>query len=529
MNFKYYKELILKDKNKGLKELINISNTDLAISLIKVFGYIVYTSLNEELKNNNEIIVFVFKNFKEQSINIFKKMDTKQQEQYFYLNPKSFYSHLKNPKNDNITKILLDNYLIEFLDEDAIKQNYDYISELILKNINIIQYSHLHFNDENILAKIIEKYDLKDVKKIFVLNNNLEIINAAINYFNDKEKIILFIKKDKQIIMEFLSQNINYISKFRQQINTYNDYLQLSLLNTNSIFFSKILDEINTFNEKNILEALIQKRADYILTNLSNDDQMAIMREAFLGTLVFFRNQTINTKNNDEENFITISTLILILIICECNNKITFDDMFNQLLYKIKETINRKKMTLPSEIFLNRIANTVSVLQKKEFFKKCSLEYLVLLMIFCDDNKNFNIQHKSDDPLSVKDRLKLVLTRVSKDFKYINIENNIFSLNCSFLDISNIQKTLNQIILFNNIFLEQPLAKSKLKDIEKDTDNILAQSFSSFLVCLIECFVNNRKDLSKTNYMKSFLPILDYYNSVALKTDGLEKLCKMKF
>lgn len=529
MDFKYYKNLIDKDKAQALKELSNITDYELAVSLIKTCGSFVFDNLNDELKNNNEILKYVFKNFKDKSINIFKNMNEQKQELFFEFNPKSLYPYLKNENSSAIVSILLRNKLIDLLKEEQVRKNYDYITELILKDIRLLQQSKLHFNDNGVIIKVLDNYDLKDVRKIFIANNQ-HIISVALNYFNDKEKIKLFIKNNKKILLEFLSQNIIHIHLFRKYINTLDDFIELVKLNTSSMFFLKVMDEIieqNTVLDNPIdLDCLIKTRTEYIYEHLNREDKAKIIREIVFIILTYNREK--HFENTDlKENQTVISTILLLLLFCECKRQITVTELIEELKVKIKDILDRKKMSLPTEIFLTRIANKVIKLQKKSFFKNCSIEYLVLSMLMFDDDSNRVKEINTKDPFFTQHFFNTTLERVSKNFPYLKITDGVIDLDSSFLYAQNIQKMLNNVVWFNNVFLEQDYCHHINKS-DLDIDSELDCRFEAILTTVIESFNNNRKELYKIDYLKQFLSILEYYDNVFLNFEPVELLCKMK-
>lgn len=526
--FKYYKDLMEKDKKQALKEIGYIKDTDLAISLMKVFGNFIYDNLNNELKNNNEILKYIFKNTQEKSIDIFKNMNEEKQELLFPTNPKKLYPFLKNPNNKNIVQTLLDNKLINLLSEENIKANYDFITELILKDIEILQYSNLHLNDKKVVLNVIKKYDLKDVKRIFALKDDKKSIVAAIDFFQDKNKVILFIQKNRQTIYNFLAQNIDYINEFKSFFIRLEDYFELVLLNTSSTFCVKLLDKIKELDKNNsrvLMSDLLIMRCQYFYENLSIDDKKRLVTEVIFTIITYNREKQF--KDIDyEENQTVISTVLFLLLLCECKKKITIAELIEELKAKIKNTLERKKASLPSEIYINRIANQIAKLQKKPLFKNCSLEYLVLAVIFCgDDGENIKPNElPPKDPFFMEERLKNALIRTAKDFDNLKIDNDIFDLDDDFIDIQNIQKTLNYIVLFNNIFLEQDCITDKS---DLDAHNELNYRFTAVFLSIVEGFINNNKELYKIKYANRLIATLDYYHKVPIYFKDLDTLYKM--
>lgn len=338
MDFKYFKDLIKKDKNKAIAELKNIKDVDLVISLIKVFGTFVFDGLSKNLKENEKILDFLLKNNFDFFLNIYKNMNNELQSKYVFKNVEKLYLHTKNKSKELKEFVILEKKLIHLLNEDELLENFRIVSYIITRDLKLLQYSKPHQEDNIFIFFLLIYYPASQILQY--CNNNC-FLHKIYRYLNKNDELCkkVLIEQDIDTIMkcvidkrELLEQSIileqllkkkdnffklveqvptlDFVGKLGGQLEAVKDWKDFSLVK---------FDEIPTLPEldNHRLTAYIENMGDkityeflteFLLSFLSISFKRKITLSNFLFMSVFLKLPVYGKKSFRLEDFYDVFT-----------------------------------------------------------------------------------------------------------------------------------------------------------------------------------------------------------------------------
>lgn len=313
MDFKYFKDLIKKDKNKAIAELKNIKDTDLVISLIKAFGTFIFNGLSNELKEDEKILDFLLKNNFEFFLNIYKNMNNELQSKYVFKNVEKLYLHTRVKSKELKEFVILEKKLIHLLNEDELLENFRIVSYIIIRDLKLLQYSKPH-QEDNIFILFLLIYH--PASQILQYCNNNCFLHKIYRHLNKSDELCrkVLIEQDINTIMkcvidkrELLEQSIvleqllkkkdnffklveqvptlDFVGKLTGQLEAVNGWKDYSLVKFDEIPTLQELDNhrLTTYIKNMDAKIIYEFSTEFLLSFLS----IILKRKVALGNFLF--------------------------------------------------------------------------------------------------------------------------------------------------------------------------------------------------------------------------------------------------
>lgn len=295
MDFKYFKDLIKKDKNKAITELKNIKDIDLAISLIKAFGTFIFDGLNKDLKEEEKILDFLLKNNFNFFLNIYKKMNDELQDKYVFKNIEKLYQYTKVKSKKLKETVIFEKKLIYLLNENELEENFRNISYVIIRDLELLQYSKIHQEDDIFIYYLLIYYPASEILKYCNKNIFLHKTYRCVN-FDDALCRKILIEKDIDTIFNCVAKNYHLLE---QTI-----ILENILKNRDYVF--QLVEKVPTLDFLCRFFGQIQEVEKWKDISLLKLDEIPSVQELYNHRLVTLK------KNMDEKSAYEIKTEYLI-------------------------------------------------------------------------------------------------------------------------------------------------------------------------------------------------------------------------
>lgn len=368
MDFKTLKNKIEKDRENGLKDIVLINDEKLILSLIKYFGLFIFEHCNVDIKSNINILKYIAKTNPD-----FLDLNSYSNEILFEIyktNIEFYFKKINLEEQGKLIEYVIQEEKIFLLSQKQIEQNYETISQLIIKKPSLVKHSSSHSNDFKLLKELLIISDEKALD--FIENSIAEGVIYLKNSIHSKKDLLGFLKGDVEIGAKLILKNFDLF----QFINPTQDFIfniVTALANTKQPD-SKILLKIDYLATKTSMDykTLLCMYINEFISNLSREQ-----KDAMFCSLA--NCYSVSTLNSIEKN------LFLFLFASLEQNTINIDsiDVIDKLIFNKILTLSAFEKT-PLTLFVKSLYTKIFKTQQKALKDAIELQSL---------SKNINLKH----------------------------------------------------------------------------------------------------------------------------------------